>query len=87
MNFKLIFVFFWLKEKEQAQKLYKGKKLKTSDKPKTFIPGEQLDKLTLNQANNGFGQEQQQRQAQSQRVQPTKEDIEAIKVNLFLEKY
>ncbi len=67
------------KERDEAQKLYKGKKLKTSDKPRTFVPGDQLDKLSLSAANQGGGFEQQ-RQNLNQRVQPTKEDIEAIKV-------
>jgi len=33
-----------LKEKQEAQKLFKGKKVKHADKPKTFVPGEVLDK-------------------------------------------
>jgi len=71
------------KEREEAQKLYKGKKIKRSDnKPKTFVPGEQLDKLTLSsqggQGATGFGDAQQQHMLQ-QRAQPSKEDIEAIR--------
>jgi hypothetical protein len=74
---------FFIKEREEAQKLYKGKKIKKTEKPKTFIPGDQLDKLTINSQNNiGFsgGQDQQQNQ---QRVQPSKEDIDAIRVFIF----
>jgi U2 small nuclear ribonucleoprotein A' len=68
-------------EREQAQKLYKGKKLKTSEKPNTFVPGEQLDKMNLGQnAANNRGFDQQSRQNMTtQRSQPTKEDIESIK--------
>ena len=69
--------------------MYKGKKLKQSDKPKTFIPGDQLDKLASAaavQQNNGFNTTiQQQHQQHIQRVQPTKEDIEAIRVSFHLE--
>lgn len=65
------------KERQEAQKLYKGKKLKKSaDKAKTFVPGEQLDKGVLAANNGGANQEQQQR---VERAQPTKEDIEAIR--------
>jgi hypothetical protein len=65
--------------------LYKGKKLKQADKPKTFIPGDQLEKLAsvaaVQQNNSGFNVNiQQQHQMHIQRVQPTKEDIEAIRV-------
>lgn len=66
------------KERQEAQKLFKGKKLKKSDKPKTFVPGEQLDKLTSNQNDQ---QQQQQIQRTAEKVQPTKEDIEAIRVS------
>jgi len=65
-------------ERDEAKKLYKGKKLKGAaapEKPKTFVPGEQLDKLT--------GQQQQQltqQQIRTERVQPSKEDIDAIKL-------
>ena len=64
--------------------MYKGKKLKTSEKPKTFIPGEQLDKLNINSGGQSANFDQQQRNnIMNQRVQPTKEDIEAIKVNVI----
>ncbi|CAF1053930.1 unnamed protein product [Brachionus calyciflorus] len=63
------------KERQEAQKLYKGKKLKKSETPKTFVPGEQMDKLSLNQAD--FNQKQQQR---VERAQPSKEDIDAIRL-------
>jgi hypothetical protein len=66
--------------------LYKGKKLKQAERPKTFIPGDQLEKLASAaavQQNNGFNTtniQQQYHQQHIQRVQPTKEDIEAIRV-------
>ena len=60
--------------------MFKGKKLKQSDKPKTFVPGEQLDKLTFNYSGNtGFNQ-QEHVQIRTEKVQPSKEDIEAIRV-------
>ena len=61
--------------------MFKGKKLKQSDKPKTFIPGEQVDKLNY-QSNQGFTNEQFQHRVE--RAQPSKEDIEAIRVLLLL---
>lgn len=74
------------KERQEAQRLYKGKKIKRIDKPKTFIPGDQLDKLTLSsqaQSGTGFGDTQQsqaqQQHSLQQRSQPSKEDIEAIR--------
>ena len=79
-------VFFFVnnkKEREQAQKLYKGKKLKTSEKPKTFVPGEQLDKLNINSGGQSGNFDQQQRNTMNQRIQPTKEDIEAIIVGIL----
>jgi hypothetical protein len=82
------FDFLYLKERQEANRLYKGKKLKQSDKPKTFVPGEQIDKLSSNQ--NGFGQENnshQQQQQQQQRLQPSKEDIEAIRVIICYNHY
>lgn len=70
------------RERAEAQKLYKGKKLKKSNesnKAKTFVPGEQLDKLTLGQSGGtGFDQKISQ-QGGRERVQPSKEDIEAIR--------
>jgi hypothetical protein len=42
------------------------------------VPGEQIEKLSSNQ--NGFAQENVSHQQQQQRLQPTKEDIEAIRV-------
>lgn len=64
------------KERQEAQKLFKGKKLKQSERPKTFIPGEQVDKSSFNyQSNQRFTQEQR-----VERAQPTKEDIEAIRL-------
>lgn len=65
------------REREEAQKLYKGKKLKKKEKPKTFIPGEQLDKL-----NQTGGFDQQKQTQRVERVQATKEDIEAIRVRV-----
>ena len=84
IEFTLHSAFYILKQKEreQAQKLYKGKKLKTSEKPKTFVPGEQLDRLNINPGQNANFD--QQRQIMNQRAQPTKEDIEAIKVAIYL---
>lgn len=67
------------KEREEAQKLYKGKKLKKSEVPRTFIPGEQLDKLSLNQA----GGDNAQKKTKPERTQPSKEDIDAIRVKLI----
>lgn len=67
------------KERQEAQKLFKGKKLKKSDKPKTFVPGEQIDKLTSNQNADNQQQQQQQMQRTAERAQPSKEDIEAIR--------
>ena len=64
------------KERVEAAKLYKGKKLKKAsdaNKVKTFVPGEQLDKLNLN---SEAGKQQQQQQ----KVQVTKEDMEAIRM-------
>ena len=84
-TFKVSYSAFYIlkqKEREQAQKLYKGKKLKTSEKPKTFVPGEQLDRLNINPGQNANFD--QQRQIMNQRAQPTKEDIEAIKVAIYL---
>lgn len=53
------------KEKQEATKLFKGKKLKQSEtaKPKTFVPGEPLKPV------------------QPQQRQLTKEEIERIKVS------
>jgi U2 small nuclear ribonucleoprotein A' len=71
-------------ERKEASKLYKGKKLKQSNdnsKPKTFTPGDQLDKLTLN---NNTSNGQQQQQQQQQKRQSSKEDIAAIRVELFI---
>ncbi len=65
------------KERQEAETLFKGKKLKKSDKPKTFIPGEQL-KQSFNQATQSFTIDQNQPMAQ--RPQPSKEDIDAIRV-------
>ena len=60
--------------------MFKGKKLKKSEKPKTFIPGEQVDKSAFNYQNSqGFSQDHFQQRAE--RVQPSKEDIEAIRVS------
>ncbi len=60
--------------------MFKGKKLKKNEKPKTFVSGEQFDKSTLQQTNQiNFGQDQIQQRAE--RIQPTKEDIEIIRVN------
>ncbi|RMZ93013.1 U2 small nuclear ribonucleo A [Brachionus plicatilis] len=64
------------KERQEAQKLYKGKKLKKSEVPRTFVPGEQLDKLSLNQP----GAENGQKQQRVERAQPSKEDIDAIRL-------
>lgn len=64
------------KERQEAQSLFKGKKLKKSDKPKTFIPGEQI-KQGFNQGNQSFSNDPVQQQAQ--RAQPSKEDIDAIR--------
>lgn len=50
------------------------------------MPGEQLDKLTINASGgSGFGEasnqaQQHQQQSQQQKIQPSKEDIEAIRV-------
>lgn len=56
-----------LKERQEAQKLFKGKKVKQSDKPKTFIPGEPFDKQTSSTIT-------------SSGRQATKEEMEAIRV-------
>lgn len=67
------------KERVEAQNVFKGKKLKKSEKPKTFIPGEQVDKSAFNYQNSqGFSQDHFQQRAE--RVQPSKEDIEAIRL-------
>jgi len=66
------------RERQEAQTLFKGKKLKKSEKPKTFIPGEQL-KQGFNQATQNFTIDQSHPTAQ--RVQPSKEDIDAIRVS------
>lgn len=77
LNLFFLIKFFSKKERQEAQKLFKGKKLKQSERPKTFIPGEQVDKSSFNyQSNQRFTQEQR-----VERAQPTKEDIEAIRVN------
>ena len=69
---------------EQAQKMFKGKKLKQTEKPKTFIPGDQLEKLAAAQQQNNFASPQfHQQQQRVERVQPTKEDIEAIRVCIY----
>jgi len=69
------------KERQEAQKLYKGKKLKRAEKPKTFIPGEQLDRLSLtNVSNTGFsGPPQHQHAHHQQKQQASKEDLDAIR--------
>lgn len=67
------------KERKEAQTLFKGKKLKKIEKPKTFVPGEQLDKAAFNYQSNQTGFSQDQFQHRAERVQPTKDDIEAIR--------
>jgi len=67
------------KERQEAQTLFKGKKLKKSDKPRTFVPGEQLDKSAFNYQPNQTGFSQEQFQQRAERVQPSREDIEAIR--------
>jgi len=65
------------KERQEAQTLFKGKKLKKGDKAKIFLPGEQM-KMGFNQGNQNFSNDQSQQQ--TQRSQPSKEDIDAIRI-------
>lgn len=65
------------KERQEALALFKGKKLKKSDKPRTFIPGEQI-KPNFNQGSQNFTTDQNS-QNKGQRAQPSKEDIDAIR--------
>lgn len=79
-----------LKERQEANKLYKGKKLKQSDKPKILTQSE-LNNLTNTQQNNGFGVNNnesgnQQNIPPQYREQPSKEDIDAIRVIIQLNK-
>ncbi len=70
------------RERDEAQQLYKGKKLKTNAN-KTFVPGEQLNKLSLNNANSAAPGSAAATGASinlQQRVQPSKEDMEAIRL-------
>lgn len=70
------------KERDQAQQLFKGKKLKSSNKVKTFVPGSQLDKLTLSSQdkNNQNNNDQDQSKQRAEKVKPTKEEIDAIRM-------
>jgi U2 small nuclear ribonucleoprotein A' len=66
------------RERDEAQILYKGKKLKSAAAAnKTFVPGDQLNKLSLNNPASGGAQQQLQMQ---QRIQPSKEDMDAIRL-------
>jgi len=65
------------KERQEAQSLFKGKKLKKNDKPKTFIPGEQIKQGFTQSNQQNFGSDQIQQHAQRQ--QPSKSDIDAIR--------
>jgi U2 small nuclear ribonucleoprotein A' len=73
------------KERQEAQKLYKGKKLKKSssenNKPRTFVPGEPTAAAenNTNNNNNDSTTTQNQHHQRVERIQPTKEDIEAIR--------
>lgn len=85
-----MYVFIYFKERDEARKLYDGKKIKKSNdnKPKTFVPGEQLDKLTLSSQSGtqgGFGgpPESIGQQQRVERVQPSKEDLDAIRVSSY----
>ena len=70
------------RERAEAARLYKGKKLKsksdtatpTAATSKTFVPGEQLDKLSLNNSSSGSQQQQS-----TPKLQPTKEEMEYIR--------
>jgi len=67
------------KERDEAQTLFKGKKLKKSDKPRIFVPGEQIKQGFQHQNTNQMGNFNDQSQHMNQRVQPSKEDIDAIR--------
>ena len=71
------------KERDEAQTLFKGKKLKKSDKPRIFVPGEQIKKGFQHQNTNQMGNFNDKSQHMNQRVQPSKEDIDAIRVNPY----
>lgn len=74
MPFLRILDFKKVKEKErkEAVSLFKGKKLKKSDKPRTFVPGEQIK-----HGNQEFGNEEVHHQ--QVRSQPSKEELDAIR--------
>jgi U2 small nuclear ribonucleoprotein A' len=65
------------KEREDAHSLFKGKKLKKSDKPKTFTPGERINQGFIQSNQHNFSNNQFQQQ--TQRQQPSKSDIDAIR--------
>jgi hypothetical protein len=68
------------RERDEAQQLYKGKKLKSAaGATKTFVPGEQLNKLTLNSSTANTATPASNINLQ-QRAQPSKEDMEAIRL-------
>ncbi len=82
----LVFLFEYVialkKERKEALSLFKGKKLKKSDKPRTFVPGEQIKLGSFNQGNQEFSEEIHHHQVQ--RSQPSKEELNAIRVSLLV---
>ena len=74
------------KERKEAQIVFKGKKLKkNANAVNVFTPGEQITTTTTAAVTNQEQQYQQLplQQQQQQRMQPTKEDIEAIRVCIY----
>ena len=71
---KFIILKLILQEKQEAQKMYKGKKVKQDNKPKTFVPGEAIEK----QAAGAIAPT-----ITSTGRQATKEEMEAIRVKFL----